>query len=85
MSELAVIAIGGNALVAADKQAIPDQYEAAVQTVKRIVDLIQAGWRVTITHGSGPQVGYIMRRSELARSSLSRLRTHKHWFLLVSR
>ena len=61
-----MIAIGGNALIDKDKQGIPDQYEAAVQTVKRIVDLIQAGWNVVITHGSGPQVGYILRRSELA-------------------
>lgn len=41
--------------------------------MKRIVDLIQVGWRVTITHGSGPQVGYIMRRSELAVPELSRV------------
>ena len=61
-----MIAIGGSTLVEKDKQAIPDQYEAAVQTVKRIVDLIQVGWKVVITHGSGPQVGYILRRSELA-------------------
>jgi carbamate kinase len=63
----AVIAVGGNSLVVDEfHQAIPDQYEAAVNTVKRIVDMIEAGWNIIVTHGSGPQVGYIMRRSELA-------------------
>ena len=35
-------------------------------TVKHIVNMIEAGWNVVITHGSGPQVGFILRRSELA-------------------
>ncbi len=62
-----VIAVGGNSLIVSeDRQAIPDQYEAVVATVKHIVDMIEAGWNVVITHGSGPQVGYILRRSELA-------------------
>ena len=62
-----VIAVGGNSLIVSeDRQAIPDQYEAAVATVKYIVNLIETGWNVVITHGSGPQVGYILRRSELA-------------------
>ena len=69
---LAVIAVGGNSLVVSeDRQTIPDQYEAAVQTVKRIVDIISSGWNVVITHGSGPQVGYILRRSELAIDEVS--------------
>ncbi len=63
----AVIAVGGNSLIVDEfHQAIPDQYEAAVNTVKRIVDMMEAGWNIIITHGSGPQVGYILRRSELA-------------------
>jgi carbamate kinase len=63
----AVIAVGGNSLIVDEfHQAIPDQYEAAVNTVKRIVDIMEAGWNIIVTHGSGPQVGYIMRRSELA-------------------
>ena len=62
-----VIAVGGNSLIVSeDRQAIPDQYEAAVATVKHIVNMIESGWNVVITHGSGPQVGYILRRSELA-------------------
>jgi carbamate kinase len=62
-----VIAVGGNSLIVSeDRQAIPDQYEAAVATVKHMVNIIEAGWNLVITHGSGPQVGYILRRSELA-------------------
>jgi len=63
----AVIAVGGNSLIVDEfHQAIPDQYEAAVTTVKRIVDIMESGWNVVVTHGSGPQVGYILRRSEIA-------------------
>ncbi|NQV57570.1 MAG: carbamate kinase [Rhodospirillales bacterium] len=62
-----VVAVGGNSLIVSeDRQTIPDQYEAAVQTVKHIVNMIASGWNVVITHGSGPQVGFIMRRSELS-------------------
>lgn len=64
--KLAVIAIGGNSLILNDKPAIPDQYLAVVETVKHIVDVIEDGWRVLITHGNGPQVGYLLLRSEMA-------------------
>ncbi len=63
----AVVAVGGNSLIVDENhQAIPDQYEAAVTTVKCIVDMMEDGWNIVLTHGSGPQVGYILRRSELA-------------------
>ncbi|MDP5181941.1 carbamate kinase [Blastococcus sp. BMG 814] len=63
----AVIAFGGNALVRDDAhQSIPDQYDTVVDTVPAIVDMIEGGWNVVVTHGNGPQVGYILRRSELA-------------------
>jgi carbamate kinase len=65
--KLAVVAVGGNALIR-DKQhlSIPDQYETATQTARYVTDMIEAGWNVVITHGSGPQMGFILRRSELA-------------------
>ncbi len=66
-SRVAVVAVGGNALILdKDHQSIPDQYDAAALTVRSIVDMIAAGWNVVITHGNGPQVGFILRRSELA-------------------
>lgn len=66
-AKLAVIAIGGNALIR-DKnhESIPDQYEAVAVTVRHVCNMIEAGWNVIITHGNGPQMGFVLRRSELA-------------------
>jgi len=68
---IAVVAVGGNALIK-DKahRTVQDQYEAAKDTMKHIVDMIEKGWDVVITHGNGPQVGFILRRSELAKHVL---------------
>jgi carbamate kinase len=64
---LAVVAVGGNALIRDEQhRSIPDQYDTARETVGYVVDMIEAGWRVVFTHGSGPQMGFILRRSELA-------------------
>lgn len=65
--KLAVVAVGGNALIKdAQHKTVPDQYAAANETMTHVVDMIQAGWDVIITHGNGPQVGFILRRSELS-------------------
>jgi len=63
----AVIAIGGNSLII-DKQHedVPSQWEAVQETCKHIADMIERGWNLIITHGNGPQVGFILRRNELA-------------------
>ncbi|MBS2038000.1 carbamate kinase [bacterium] len=68
MSGLAVVAVGGNSLIR-DRahQSIPDQYQALVETACHITDLVEAGWQVVVTHGNGPQVGFILLRSEMAR------------------
>jgi carbamate kinase len=67
----AVIAIGGNSLIKdKDHQSVEDQYLAAGETDQHIAHLVAAGWDVAISHGNGPQVGFIMRRSELARDEL---------------
>ncbi|MEW6697581.1 MAG: carbamate kinase [Bacillota bacterium] len=64
---LAVIAIGGNSLIKEkDRTSIEDQIKAVEETCKNIADLVADGWNVVITHGNGPQVGFLMRRSELA-------------------
>lgn len=67
----AVIAVGGNSLIK-DKQhqTIPDQYEAARESMGHLADMIEGGWDVVISHGNGPQVGFILRRSELAAHEL---------------
>jgi carbamate kinase len=66
-NKLAVVALGGNALIL-DKnhKTIQDQFDAVKETVTHISDMIEDGWQVVITHGNGPQVGFIMRRSELS-------------------
>jgi carbamate kinase len=65
--KVAVVAIGGNSLIK-DKQhqSVEDQYQAAKDTTEHIADMIEAGWDVAIGHGNGPQVGFILRRSEIA-------------------
>jgi carbamate kinase len=65
--QLAVVAVGGNSLIIdKDHQSIPDQYAAAAMTSHYVADMVQAGWNVVLTHGNGPQVGFILRRSELS-------------------
>jgi carbamate kinase len=64
---VAVVAVGGNSLIRdKDHQTIPDQYAAGAASMAHIVGMIQAGWDVVVTHGNGPQVGFILRRSELS-------------------
>ncbi len=67
----AVVAIGGNSLIK-DRlhQSVRDQYVAAGETCWHIASMIKAGWRVAITHGNGPQVGFLLRRSEIAAHEL---------------
>jgi carbamate kinase len=66
-SKTAVIAVGGNSLIL-DKHhpEVKHQWEAVYETANHIATMLEAGWRVVITHGNGPQVGFILRRNELA-------------------
>src|SRR5574338_1002470 len=67
MSKLAVIAVGGNSLIKDDKNVtVEDQEQALRETSHHIADMIEAGWDLAIGHGNGPQVGFILRRSEIA-------------------
>jgi carbamate kinase len=64
---VAVVAVGGNSLIKDEQhKTIPDQYEAGQESMRHIVDMIEQGWEVVVTHGNGPQVGFILRRSELS-------------------
>ena len=66
--DLAVIAIGGNSLIRhRDKQTVEDQYRAICETTIHLAELVELGYQLVITHGNGPQVGFIMLRSEIAR------------------
>ncbi len=65
--KVAVVAIGGNSLIKdKEHQTVPDQFAATRETCVHIAGMIEHGWDVIITHGNGPQVGFILRRSELA-------------------
>jgi carbamate kinase len=63
----AVVAIGGNSLIQDNKKPqVEFQWEAVRETCEHLAQMIEAGWRLVITHGNGPQVGFILRRAELA-------------------
>jgi carbamate kinase len=63
----AVVAVGGNSLIIdAAHESIHDQYKAAAQSSQYVADMVEAGVTVILTHGNGPQVGFILRRSEIA-------------------
>ena len=64
---LAVVAIGGNALIRdRGHESIPNQYDMVCALAEDIAGMIETGWKVVVTHGNGPQVGFILRRSELS-------------------
>lgn len=66
-SKTAVVAVGGNALILDKKhEDVASQVSAVEETCKHIADMIERGWNVIVTHGNGPQVGFILRRNELA-------------------
>ncbi len=68
---IAVVAVGGNSLIKDEAhRSVVDQYAAGRESMHHIVDMIEQGWEVVVTHGNGPQVGFILRRSELARNEL---------------
>lgn len=55
-----VVALGGNALGNSPEE----QLERAEKSAKIIVDLIEEGHDVVITHGNGPQIGMIVNAFE---------------------
>lgn len=62
-----VIAVGGNALIHEGQAGtIAEQFVNARDTATHVGALVADGWRVVLTHGNGPQVGFILRRSEMA-------------------
>ncbi len=66
-----VVAVGGNSLIA-DKEhtSVQDQAKAAADSMRYVAEMVAAGWNVVVTHGNGPQVGFLLRRAELAQKEL---------------
>ncbi len=70
-SDLSIVAMGGNSLVSAEMApTVENQFHLAAQAVKPIVDLIEQGERLVVTHGNGPQIGFMALRSELSREHI---------------
>jgi carbamate kinase len=69
VTRTAVVAIGGNALVTDNAHgSIADQFAAAHRVAREIAAMAAAGWTVVVTHGNGPQAGFILRRSDIVAS-----------------
>jgi carbamate kinase len=68
-NDLVVVALGGNAILRrGEKGTFEEQYRNICDTVRRIADLVQSGYRVVVTHGNGPQVGATVLRHEAAKN-----------------
>ncbi len=69
--DISIVAMGGNSLISPDlAPTIENQFHLAAQAVKPIADLIERGETLVITHGNGPQVGFMALRSELSRDHI---------------
>src|SRR5574341_1929951 len=70
-TRLAAVAIGGNSLITDPKSpGVAHQWEAVQETCIHLAEMVERGWNMVVTHGNGPQVGFILRRSELAASEV---------------
>ena len=65
MTKIAVVALGGNALTRADQSGTDGEMMAnAAAMAMAVNDVLEAGWRVVIVHGNGPQVGNLALQQE---------------------
>lgn len=79
---LAVVAVGGNALIQDDQHnSIPDQYVAVMESVQHIVDMVEAGWDLVLTHGNGPQVALFCVALNLLVTKFLRFRLITPWVI----
>jgi carbamate kinase len=71
VSSTTVVAIGGNSLLRSKEQSsFADQLATVAETCRHVAKLAAAGEQVVVTHGNGPQVGFLLIRSHLARNRL---------------
>ena len=65
MTDIAVLALGGNALTREYQRGTQEeQYANALAMAKSVRSLIRKGWRIVIVHGNGPQVGNLAIQNE---------------------
>ncbi len=66
-----VLAIGGNSLIRAkERGSFADQMATVCASCGQVADLVEQGNELVVTHGNGPQVGFLLIRSHLARNRL---------------
>lgn len=69
--DLAVIALGGNSIIAKGQRGtVAEQFENVRRTVRPVVELINNGYNFIVTHGNGPQVGNLLLQNELAKDEV---------------
>ena len=65
MEKIAVVALGGNALLRENETGTIEQQESnTTETLENLIFLLKEGFELVITHGNGPQVGNILMRNE---------------------
>ena len=65
MNKLAIIALGGNAIIRGDERGtIQEQNKNTTDTFKHLIYLIKEGYNIVLSHGNGPQVGNILLRND---------------------
>lgn len=70
MKGTVVVAIGGNSLIKDEEHiTVQDQYDTVIETASHLADIVQSGKRLVVVHGNGPQVGFILRRSAVAKQA----------------
>lgn len=69
----AVVALGGNAISSSGKENIHEQFANTRKSLEGIVELIQEGYKLAITHGNGPQVGNALLRVERTKNDIPAL------------
>lgn len=75
MNRSAVVALGGNALTRKGEKfsSFEQQREVIARAATQIAEMMDAGWRLAITHGNGPQVGDLLLMSRIAHDSQKEL------------
>ncbi len=62
---LVVVALGGNAIQPKESKGYPEEQWAAVRRVARaLAEIVSEGFEIVVTHGNGPQVGYLLEAME---------------------
>ena len=71
MMKTAVVAIGGNAIIKeGQKGTIIEQFENVMSSVDAIIDMIEEGYEVVLTHGNGPHVGYSLIKGDASKNQV---------------